>query len=137
MRVPKPLALLVTDEARRQIRSARGWLKGFGSGVDQRFTAALERELTGLCQSVAQQIADKKPFHPDEQASLAYSRAIYRHRFQTGKTRRRRSSSGVWFVLYELRDQDADGIADTLQLLGVHHAASRPLWEEEQEVPEE
>ena len=137
MRAVEPLALSATDEARRQIVSARTWLRGFGVGVEKRFTTALERELTGLCQRIAQQIADKKPFNPDEQASLAFSRAIYRHRFQTGKTRTRRSSSGVWFLLYELRDQNSDGVADTIQLLGVHHAASRPLWEEPQEGVEQ
>ena len=70
------------------------------------------------------------PTQYNEAASLHYSRPIFSHRFQTGKTKAKRSSSGVWYVYFGLADTDGDGHPDTLSVVTISHAARPPLWEE-------
>jgi hypothetical protein len=125
-----PLALMVPAEAQTRIEDAATWLASLSDDAVDRFRAALEVETTALCQSVAEQIAAGSRLIPDEQASLAYSRPVYLSLFTTTKTkRRRRSASGTWRVYYDLMDLDGDGVADTLRLLTVRHAAARPIWD--------
>jgi hypothetical protein len=52
---------------------------------------------------------------------------VYQCPFQTGAARRgRRDSAGRWNVYYTLADRDGDGRIDTVQIVTVRHAASRP-----------
>ncbi|WP_395090787.1 hypothetical protein [Armatimonas sp.] len=124
------LRLLVTDTAEERINDAVTWLQGYSEESAQRFVEAMEDALQVLCRQVAADIQQKIPLQTDELASIYYSRPVFMHLLQTGKTRKRRSSAGLWRLYYDIVDQDRDGAPDTLRFLSVYHAAARPLWEE-------
>lgn len=124
------LRLLVTDTAQERFDDAITWLDSFSPQSARRFVERLEVEITLLCQQVAVDIERKAPLHPDELASIYYSRPVFLYLLRTSKTRTRRSNAGTWRIYYDLTDLNRDGQADTLRVLSVHHAAARPLWEE-------
>jgi plasmid stabilization system protein ParE len=125
-----PLRLQITDTAEERINDSITWLESYSEESAQRFVEALEDALQSLCQQVAHDIARKVPLHTDELASIYYSRPVFMYLVQTGKTRKRRSSAGLWRLYYDITDRDQDGQPDTLRFLSIHHAAARPLWEE-------
>jgi hypothetical protein len=110
------------------LSQAQDWLKTISTEAFQRFTRTIGRELMGLCQSCAV----NPPIQYNEAASLYYSRPIFSHRFQTGRTKTKRSPSGVWYIYFSLTDTDGDGRPNTLSIVTISHAARRPLWEEPQ-----
>ncbi len=124
-----PLSLSASPEAETQIRSIRAYLGAIDDEIKNRFTMRLEEEAIALCARVAQEIAESgRPFDaPHEEASIYFSRMVYRLEVQTGKTRRRRSSVGRWHVFYVLQDNDSDGLADALYIVSVRHSAAVPF----------
>ncbi len=129
----RPLVLELTDRAKAETKDALTWLFGFSPASAERFETALSRELTDLCQNIADRLAGtaaglgRLPMH-DAAASLHFSRPVFQHRFTTaGKQRKRGSSAGVWRVFYALVDRDGDGRADTLSVLSLRHAAAAPF----------
>ena len=121
-----PLILDFTREGNLSLSQAQTWLKSLSTEAFQRFTTVIGRELTVLCK----ECAVNPPTQYNEAASLHYSRPIFSHRFQTGKTKTKRSSSGVWYIYFGLEDTDRDGRPDTLSVVTISHAARPPLWEE-------
>jgi hypothetical protein len=122
----RPLALDITKEAASEILKAREWLKTISSEASQSFLNALNRELRALCKANAYNPATQR----HDAASIYFSRPTFHHRFQTGQTKTKRSSSGVWYIYFELVDTNADQRPDTLRVNLVTHAAKAPLWEE-------
>ncbi|MCX6365546.1 MAG: hypothetical protein NTX57_02415 [Armatimonadetes bacterium] len=108
------------------LSQAQTWLKSISTEAFQRFTTVIGRELMALCKYCAV----NPPTQYNEAASLHYSRPTFSHRFQTGKTKTKRSSSGVWYIYFGLEDTDKDGRPDTLSVVTISHAARPPLWEE-------
>ena len=76
-----------------------------------RFEERLDEAIGAARDRIAREIAEEgRPFDPpDEVASYAMTQTIYRLRVETSKKRSRRSSAGLWYVLYALRDTDGDG----------------------------
>ncbi|MBB6052946.1 hypothetical protein [Armatimonas rosea] len=124
-----PLVLDFSPEGRAALRQAQTWLKGFSTEVLQRFTTTLSHELKALCKACAV----NPPTQPHEQATIYYSRPVFAHRFQTGKTKTKRSSSGVWFVIFDLQDTNGDARPDLLRIVTIFHAASQAPWDEQGE----
>lgn len=129
----QPLALDITAEASLEVLKARDWLKTIASEVSQRFASALNQEIRKL----RKECAINPPTQYNEAASLHYSRPVFGHRFQTGRTKTKRSSSGVWYIYFGLEDTDRDGRPDTLSVVTIVHAARPPLWEEPREEDED
>ena len=93
-----PFARYLTERGGREFRNALDWLAGYSEETAHRFRVRFAEEIAALCVSVAEQIARHgKPFvAPQEQASLHFSKPIYRFSLETAKTRGRRSSAGLW-----------------------------------------
>jgi plasmid stabilization system protein ParE len=118
---PHPLRLIFTATASASVREAADWLLSFSPQAAQRFATILPEELSQLCQRWGE---GYRPLLDDE-ASLFFSRPVFQHRFRTSQTRR--TNTGVWRIFYDVSDTDQDGQPDTLRVLTVRHAASRPL----------
>jgi plasmid stabilization system protein ParE len=119
-----PYALTFTDKAKDTIADAYEWLAGFSEDAAARFVVRVPELLEELCED----LASGTPPRFDSDASIFFSRRAFLFLLRTGEGRAR-SSSGAWRVFYELLDTDGDGQADTVQVLGIYHAASRPLLE--------
>ena len=133
MRKPGALLLDFSAEGKANLTSARAWLRSFSPEASQRFSTKAVQELGKLCR----QYAAVPPPHPmNEAASIFYARPVFGHRFQTGKTTRKRSASGVWYVFFDLRDMDGDGRPDMLRVLSIRHASAPLLWEESRDDDE-
>lgn len=65
------------------------------------------------------------PLAPDEEASITYSRPVYRHTFSTSQTRRR-DSTGRYHVYFTFTG-DRGGKPDTLTVYRIRHAGSSSL----------
>lgn len=126
---PLSLKKILIPEAERDVRLAIRYLEQFGEEVAIRFVSKLAATLDALTERIADELASGNGLfdHPDEGASLQYSRPVFQERFQTGKTRARRSSAGVWRIFYGLDDDDKDGKTDTLRVYAIRHAAARPF----------
>jgi plasmid stabilization system protein ParE len=132
------LSLELTDRAYRDVQSAQDWLRSFPEDAAQRFNGALDAQLDFLCRSLAERLAAEERLSPDEDASLAFSRPVYRHTFHTGRTRQRRSSAGSWRIFYVLLNtKESSDIPDRVRMVAIRHGAARPLSEWEQEGTEE
>jgi hypothetical protein len=106
---------------------AGAYLTGISTEVAHRFATTLPVELAALAARWGEGF---RPL-PDEAATLVYSRPVFQHLMRTGQQRRRRSSAGVWQILYDVLDADGDGAPETLRVLLVRHSAARPLSIEE------
>lgn len=93
-----------------------------------RFDDAYHACLNDLCRSIPEDIERGFRPTPDEDASLALSRPTYRAKFETSKTRARRSSVGVWYIFFWLIDGDGDRIPETLRVISVRHGSAPPMW---------
>ncbi|WP_395138414.1 hypothetical protein [Armatimonas sp.] len=125
----RPLALDISPEVAREILKARDWLLTVSRSVAQRFAMVLDQELKALCKACAV----NPPTQPHEQATIYYSRPVFSHRFQTGKTKQKRSSSGVWYVIFDLQDTSSDTRPDLLRVITIFHAASQAPWDSQGE----
>ena len=125
---PPPLLLEFAPEALGAIRKTTAWLATFDGEVHNRFARAVREKVVTLCREAAREV----PAQTHEMASLHFSRPVFSARFQTGKTTRKRSSAGVWYLFYDLVDTDADGFPDLLWVLAVRHAAAMSLWQDTQ-----
>lgn len=133
---PAPLLLDFADSGRRDLASARDWLRGFSEEAAARFAVALAACLAETSARLGEKIAAGRPLPaPDEAASLTFSRPVYQTVFVTNRKRARRSSAGVWRVFFDLLDTSSSGgsggRADTLRVLAVRHGAAQSLWIEE------
>ena len=104
-----------------------------------RFGIAYRECLDALCRKIPEDIEQGFPPTPNEDASLALSRPTYRAKFETTKTRARRSSVRVWYVFFWLLDGDGDRIPETLRVVGVRHGSAPPQWSgvEDENTPKE
>ena len=115
-----PLRLVVTEQAQSEAIAAQNWLAGFAPDAAERFAETLAETLNTLCRETPENVAigrfgdltntDGSPFH--------------RHLMSTAKHRKRRTNSGVWWLVFLLDDSDNDAVIDTLRLVGIVHAAS-------------
>ncbi|WP_394792812.1 hypothetical protein [Armatimonas sp.] len=128
-----PLVLDFSPEGRSALGQAQTWLKSFSTDAFQRFTAKIGQELTALCKACAV----NPPTQPHEQATIYYSRPVFSHRFRTGKTKQKRSSSGVWYVIFDLQDTNGDARPDLLRVVTIFHAASQAPWDTQGDESEE
>ena len=126
------LQVRITEEAQQQVLQAREWLGSLSPENEQRFCEVLEQELLQLQAQIGQMLDEGAFPQYHEEASLAFSRRVHQHRFQTGKRRQKRSSRGVWNLFYLLLDLDGDRVFDTIRIISVRHAAAAPLWDVEQ-----
>ena len=135
----KPLKADFTENGSIDYDLALDWLAQRDQVAAERFNTLFDQTVTDLCRSLVVEIAQGgRPFaQPDETASLAFSRPVYKHRFDLSKKRQRRSSAGVWFVFYFLTDNNKDGIVDTLNIAAIRHGAAAPLWNEKQDDTED
>ena len=122
----RPLALDISPEAASAALKARNWLKTISSEVSNRFVSVFNQELGKLCKACTV----NPPTQPHEQGSVYYARPVFSHKFNTGKNTPKRSSSGVWYVIFDLKDTNEDGRPDELGVITVFHAASQAPWEE-------
>ena len=103
----------------------------FAPDVAIRFSERVEEVLPALCQEAAERIQGIglrfTPAFQDEEGSLYFARPVYSLLVTTGKQRTKRSATGTWRFLYDLADTDGDNQPDTLRLLSIRHAGSRPL----------
>ena len=136
----KPLALTISPDALREIRSARLWLAGLDPRSEARFSRRLESLLTQLCEELPGKIATARPPQLDQKASMGMVRPVFQERFYTSaKKPPRRSNASTWRVFYALLDADRDRqpernergapIPQTLEVLHVFHAASSLPWD--------
>ena len=120
-----------TQEAEAEIRSAIDWLDSISSDASERFAIRLREEITALCLILAEEIAQSengRMTRPENaEASIYFSRPVYRHSLETGKHRQRRSSAGLWYIFFAVTDEDADGTPDTLRIFSVRHSARPSL----------
>lgn len=117
-------ALAFSPNARVTIADAYEWLTGFSEEAAARFTVKVPELLEELCED----LASGTPPRFDADGSIYFSRRAFLFLLRTSKGRAR-SASGAYRVYYELLDADADGEPDTVHVLGVYHAGSRPLLE--------
>jgi hypothetical protein len=131
MKKPVPFSLTFSAEANQSIADAGDWLSGISASAAHRFAVVLPAELADLCARWGQ------GFHPlpDEAATLFFSHPVFVLTVRMRQQRRRRSSAGVWHVLYDVMDVDGDGVPDTLRILTVRHGAARPLSVEDNDEP--
>lgn len=124
-----PLSLSYTQKALASVTHALLYLDGFGDDIAERFNTRLEEAIDSARERIAREIAEEgEPFDGlDEIASLQWSQPVYRLKVQTGKSRARRSSAGLWYVFYSLHDTNGDGVADLIRIHQVRHSAARPL----------
>lgn len=134
----KPLRADFTENGSIDFDSALDWLAERDMDTAGRFNTLFGQTVTDLCRSLVSEIAQGgRPFAlPNEGASFAFSRPVYKHRFELSKKRQRRSSSGVWFVFYFLTDNDKDGAVDTLNIAAIRHGAAASLWNPEKQDEE-
>lgn len=133
-----PLRYALAPSGGADIASALLYLDDLiGQGVTDpeaadRFEERLDEAISAARDRIAREIAENgRPFDsPDEAASYAMTQTVYRLKVETSKKRSRRSSAGLWYVLYALRDTDGDGVIDTLRVHRVLHSAARPLSKE-------
>ena len=121
----RPYHLRTSDKAEKRLDEIIDWLKTISPETAERFIDRLTAEFVLICQ----RLADGETPLFDSEASIAFARRTYLHRFRTGQGRRR-TSAGAWFVYYEIGDADSDGLPDMVYVITVRHAASRPLLEE-------
>ena len=97
-----------------------------GTEYAERFTIALGVIIEKTCQRVADEIAENgRPFdQTHEAASLRFAAPVYRLSVLVSKARGRRSSVGLWYVFYRLRDVAGIGHADTLFVVAVRHSVA-------------
>ncbi len=98
-----------------------------------RFDVAYQECLKNLCHKIPEDIELGFPPTLNDDASLALSRPTYRARFETTKTRARRSSVGVWYMFFWLLDGDGDHIPETLRVVSVRHGSAPPQWREDED----
>ena len=131
VKIVSPLRLRITEPAEDQLASALSYLTdNVGLDAAERLNTRLKVELPLLCEQIAREIATVGvPFHaPDEQASLYFARPVYRLKLETSKTRARRSSTGLWYVYYGLKDSTGQGTKpDTLSVVAIRHSGAPPL----------
>jgi plasmid stabilization system protein ParE len=121
-----PLRLVVSPDADREIDDVLEWLDG---DARQRFASRLDTLLTQLCETLPEKIALGRPPQLDLDASEGLLRPVFQERFYSSRMRPpRRSNRSVWRVFYSLRDTKGNGIADTLELLHIFHAAANLPW---------
>ena len=126
----KPLALTISPDALREIRSARLWLAGLDPRSEARFSRRLESLLTQLCEELPGRIATSRPPQLDEKASMGMVRPVFQERFYTSEKKPPpRSNSSTWRVFYGLLDTDGDGQPEALEVLRVYHAAAELPWD--------
>lgn len=122
-----PLTLVIEPEARDNLRDAVEWLQTLPfPDAAERFAEMIDRELPGLCYSVAERlITGLLPPRPDEEASEGFSRPVYKELLFTSG--RNRSGAGGWRVYFALSDEDGDGDTDTLSVVAIAHATGGPV----------
>ena len=104
------------EAAEADIEATYNWI------VSRDFAAA-ERWLAGLQDGLARRAQDhaalpgRRYVAADAANFPGRDMRVLRYQIRGGST---------WRVLYELRDEDGDGAADTLLVAYVRHAASRP-----------
>ena len=122
-----PLSAEESEDAKKIIR---GILEKLSDDAADRFNDAYDKCLDDLCRKIPEDIEQGFPPTPNEDASLALSRPTYRAKFETTKTRARRSSVGVWYVFFLLLDGNGDRIPETLQVVGIRHGSAPSQWSE-------
>ncbi|MBC7806921.1 MAG: hypothetical protein H7145_12310 [Akkermansiaceae bacterium] len=95
----------------------------------ERFKQRLDEPVNAARVRIAHEILEEgKPLDsPDEAASYALTQTVYRLGVETARKRARRSSAGLWFVFYALRDTNGDGVIDTFRVLRLIHSVARPV----------
>lgn len=120
---PSPFLRVILPRAASDIRDAALYLARISPDAGLLFSARLREEIDLLCERWGEGVGPLT----DEDATLFYSRPAFVHTFRTGQQRRRRSSTGVWRIVYDVTDADGDGAPDTLRIVAVRHGAARPL----------
>lgn len=124
--VPR-LRLDATTEAEEDVRKGAEWLAKSGGDVE-RFTSSFAETVLSLTGDISERLASGIGLPPvDEEASAALDEPVRVQMMQTGKKRARRSSAGLWRVLYALRSTGGRTAPDTLLIVGVKHAGARPF----------
>jgi plasmid stabilization system protein ParE len=131
----KPLALMISPDALREIRSARLWLAELDPRAEARFARRLEALLTQLCEELPGRIATGRPPQLDQKASMGMVRPVFQERFySSAKKPPRRSSASTWRVFYALLDADRDSQPDTLEVLHLFHAGAGQPWDRIEDI---
>jgi plasmid stabilization system protein ParE len=127
------MRLLFTDRALAHLEGIGRWLREQSADRAALFAEVLERELNQLCLDLEEAFVTGSLLpRGDETASLAFSRPVFQYLLVATKSgkRVRRSSANTWRIYYALGNANSDGKPDTIHVLAVYHAASRPLWDE-------
>ncbi len=110
-----PLEVVYSDRGEAELYDGYQWLAHFGFEVAERWLGGIQREAQIEAERLSGQGALRRPLAPNRPLGMNRYRVLYR----TGGR-----NSSAWFIDYELRDLDADGVHDTLYVVGVYHARS-------------
>lgn len=102
----KPLFADMQDDCEAEFSAAMTYLsQTFGTEYAERFSEGVAQVLRERCETVAQDIAEHgRTFdRTHDEASLRFSRPVYRANVLLSRRRARRSSSGLWYVFYALK----------------------------------
>jgi len=109
-----------SDVADAEMGEAYQYMLRFGFTEAERFLIALQSAAEEEAEIWREGVQERNPLVKSPPGRTRYS-----FRFRTGGRR-----SSTWFVKYELRDQDDDGVPDTLLVVAIFHGASLRAQEE-------
>lgn len=123
---PKVLGVQYMQPAFADIEKIIQWRMVISPEIAEHFNDRLREEIRAIRLRFASEIAESNngriSLVPDHDASIQYSRPIYRHSFATSKTRRR-DSTGRYNIYFTLSG-NTDGKPNTLRIYRIIHAGS-------------
>lgn len=108
-----PLAVTYSEIAEAELDDAYQWMLSFGFDVGERWLTGLTELLSGEAMHLAS-FPFQRPLAPESSPE----RPLFILRYRTG-----RRGSSAWQVVYELVDEDEDGMTDTLRVVRIRHAS--------------
>ena len=106
-----------TETAEAELTEAYQWLWKFGYDTAERWLNGIVGAIEGEARNLASPIIFRRA--PITQGNPYPDRVIYTFLYRPNRR------GTAWKVYYELRDEDADGIFDTLRIMKVRHASAQ------------